>query len=427
MKTRLLLIVALLAAVLAPVAIALTQGADPAAQLEITGVNPTELPLVRVVASVRDAFGQPITGLTAADFAIAGELAGRAQIVSVSSVVDASLPIWYVLVIDISSSMENAPIQAAKEAARAFVETLSPIDPVALITFASTVQLAQDFTTDRDAILNAIDAIAVGGQTSLYEAALLGVQKAAEAGERRLVVLLSDGAQYDTRNPQPTAPREAAAEAAARLGVPVYAVGLGFGTDRSYLQALADSTSARFVESPTPQELRAAFESLAQMFRSQYEIVIRADVPADGTVYELVLEAATAQGRLADDAILRAPVPVPVLRVPILLDQPISQPVEMPVEVLADDGIASVEALIDGVSVGLLPTAPYRYTVDPADLLPGPHSLTFIATDTDGDIGTASIAFEVAALPPVVTFSADLPPGDLREITVIEVSVTGQT
>ena len=428
MKTRLLLLVAaLLFASLVPVAIAFTQDTGPAAQFEITSVNPTALPLVRITASVRDPFGQPITGLTAADFSLIGELVGRGEIVSVTSVVDAALPISYVLIIDTSTSMDGMPIEKAKEAARAFVETLGPSDPVALMTFASTVTLVQDFTTDRAVILDALDALTVGGQTSLYEGGLVAVQKAAEADERRLVVLLSDGAQYDTRNPEPTAPRQAAAEMAARLGVPVYTIGLGFGTDRTYLQSLADSTNARFVESPTPEELRAAFDSLAQSFRSQYEILTRVNVPADGTTYSLGLQASTPFGLITDDAILRAPVPIPVLRAPVLLDEPISQPVEIPVEVLADDGIASVEVLVDGVSVGTLPAAPYGYTVDPVALLPGAHSLTFVATDNDGDTGSITIDFEVAVLPPEVAFAADLPSGDLREITVVEVTVSGQT
>ena len=429
MKIRpLLLVAALLLLSFVPAAIAFTQDTGPTGQFEITGVNPTELPLVRVTASVRDPFGQPITGLTKADFTLVGELAERAEIVSVTSVVDADLPISYVLVIDTSTSMDGAPIASAKEAARAFVESLGPGDPVALMTFASSVRLVLDFTTDRAAILSALDALTVGGQTYLYEGALAGVEKAAgAAAPRRLLVLLSDGGQYDTRHPQPTAPREAAAEAAARLGVPVYTVGLGFGTDRTFLQALADSTNARFVESPTPEELRAAFDSLAQSFRSQYEILIRADLPADGTTYTLGLQADTPFGALTDEASLRTPVPVPVVRAPVLLDEPISQPTEITVEVIADDGVAAVEVLLDGAPVDTLTAAPFTYTIDPLTMAPGPHTLAFVATDNDGDTGTATVAFEAAALPPEISFVADLPQGELRQITIVEVAVGGQT
>ncbi|NOG48398.1 MAG: VWA domain-containing protein [Chloroflexi bacterium] len=81
-----------------------------------------------------------------------------------------------------------------------------------------------------------------GGQTALYDAAVDGIELAAQAPfPRRTMILLSDGAEYGGASVNP---REAGPDLSPVRGVPVYTIGLGFGTDRSYLEALAESSSA---------------------------------------------------------------------------------------------------------------------------------------------------------------------------------------
>lgn len=64
-------------------------------------------------------------------------------------------------------------------------------------------------------------------------------------------------------------------------------------------------------------------------------------------------------------------------------------------EVTAEDpsGVASVEALLDGVSLGVLNAAPFTFTVDTAGLSDGGHTLTFRAADARGSASTASLEF----------------------------------
>jgi VWFA-related protein len=416
----LLLIISIL-----PVTLGLMQGA-PAPRLEITGVNASALPAVTVTANVYDNVNQPITNLTTANFALIGELAQFGQIVSVENITDQNLPIATVLVIDISTSMEGAPYFAARDAARAFVQNVGANDPVAIVIFSTGVTLYQPYTTDKNVLLSAIDALPLGGETALYQASYEGVQLAAEAPvPRRAVVLLSDGAEYGGES---AVGRGAALEEAVVRGVPVYTIGLGYGTDRTYLQELAYGTNARYYESPAPDQLVPIYSEIATILRSQYVITLNLDVPADGTTYTLGLQVTTDGGTSTADAALRTPIPVPIIDLP-LPTEPITAPTTITANVRADDDIQGVNFNIADTEIGaLLDAEPYTFTIDPAQFTPGTYTLAVSALDSTGDVGTVSGAFTIAALPPALIFTPDITAlGTLTEPVTVTVDAGGQT
>ncbi len=313
-------------------------------RLEITGLNPTELPTVSVSVNVFDAIGQPVADLTAEDFVMTGELAERARIVQVRSFADQAIPINIVLVVDVSSSMAGSPIESAKLAANTFVNSIGPNDPVSIVAFSTGSQIVREYTTDVSALESAINGLGFGGQTFLYDGALAAIEQAiASDNPRRAVILLSDGAQYDTTGSSDFTAEDAINRAVAN-GVPVYTIGLGFGVDRSFLQNLAGETNGVFRESPTPAELQAIYQELADLLRTQYEVVLEVDVPLDGTTYDLVLEVNTPEGAAQATGRLRAPVPVPVIRLPELPDV-IDTVIEAEAEIIADDALTAWKSL----------------------------------------------------------------------------------
>lgn len=394
-------------------------------RLEITGLNPVNLPTVVVSANVFDDVGQPVGDLTAADFSVVGELADRARVVSVRSFSDQAVPINVVLAIDTSSSMAGMPIELARAAARLFIESIGPNDPVAIVTFSTGARLVQDFTTNRDVLTNTINNLGFGGQTYLFDGALRAVDTAvASDNPRRAVILLSDGAQYDTTGGS-TATEQDVLNQAVINGVPVYTIGLGFGADRRYLESLAANTNALFRESPTPAELEAIYSELANLLRTQYEVVLEVDVPLDGTTYDLGLSVTTPHGAAQASGRLRAPVPVPFIRLP-QLPTIIDSLTEVQAEVVADDPLVSVDIALDGVSQITLTDGPYLYIIDPVALAPGGHTLTITATDDDGDVGTATADFTVAALPSTISIEPPLS-GEIGDVQTFSLEISGQT
>lgn len=395
----------------------------PAPRVEITGVNATDLPTVLVTANVYDSFGQPVRDLTAANFELVGDLAARARIVRVQNITDDQLDMAVVLAIDVSSSMEGQPIEQAREAAQAFVEAMGPNDLVAVYAFSHNFQLVQEFTTDKDVLTQAIASIRAGGRTGLYQAAFNAVDLAASAPtNRRAVILLSDGAEYGGAS---QVGREAALEEARQRGVPVYTIGLGYGIDRTYLETLSEGTNARFIESPTPEQLAESYTDLAALLQSQYVLTLEVSVPADGTEYDLVIQATTPEGAASDGATLRAPIPVPIVSLPEL-PAFIGEVTEITPVIAADDPVTQVEVTIGDGDTQTLTEAPFTFTIDPETLTPDAHPIVIAATDEDGDTGTASFDVQIAPMPPRVSVEANLDQ-PLENVQTVTLDIGGQT
>ncbi|MGB7339638.1 MAG: VWA domain-containing protein [Phototrophicaceae bacterium] len=396
----------------------------PAPSLEITGANASDLPTITVTTNVLDSNKIPIEGLTIADFTLGGDLENIATIVRVENIASDNLPFASVLVIDTSTSMSGLPLQLAKEAAALFIDAVGENDPIAIVTFSNTARLVQDYTTDKDQLLRVINSLQVSGRTALYDAAVLGVEVAANAPvPRRAVILLSDGAEFggDSRNL-----REAALEAAVRDGVSLYTIGLGFGTDRSFLQELSIGTNARTFESPSPQELTTIYGELAALFRTQYVITIESDIPADGTTYEFTLQSQTPFGNTnVDTGTIRAPIPVPIVTLDDnLFAVPFSTPITIAPSIAADDELAEILVSINGEPITSNPDG--SFVIDPLVYPPASYDLVVTATDVDGDTGSDRVMFETAALASEIVLNFESGT-EISEPTTITINAEGQT
>jgi uncharacterized protein YegL len=169
------------------------------------------------------------------------------------------------LIVDTSSSMAGAPIDAARQGALAFLAALrlDRGDQLALVTFHSQPSLQLHLTADRPTANDAIQRLAVTGTGTAIDAAvslatfeLSGPRH--RPGNARLMVLMTDGRQSGS-----VEPLLEAAEAARAAGVVVYAIGLGPNADIPTLRAVAGSDSRTF-HSPSPAELQATYREIAQ-------------------------------------------------------------------------------------------------------------------------------------------------------------------
>jgi VWFA-related protein len=417
MNKKILLLLIFGIALLFPVMTALTQEETPPAPttsplLEITGVNASALPTAFITTNVFDTLGQPVTGLSSADFTLSGELASVGQIIRVESVSDDNLPISAVLVIDISDSMSGFPLQSAKDAAIAFVNSLGDADSVAIVTFADKVTLAQDYTTDKAQLIAVIDGLQTGGRTALYSAGVLGVETVVNApSNRRVVVLLSDGSEYGGAS---TNAREEALALARQKGASFYTIGLGYGADRTYLEELSNGTNGAFFESPEADQLVGIYTSIAENLRSEYIITVEANVPLDGTAYRFDLQANTPEGASnIASSVLITPVPIPVIKLgntDINLADPLTENVQLWYLVMADDRPLTIETTFttNGITTPIeseLFDSNYVVTIRPRDLAPGDYVSTITATDSNGDSATLDTPFIIANIPSEVTLT----------------------
>jgi hypothetical protein len=419
---RVLLILGVLA-LLVPLGWAIAQDNAPQPRLEITDINPSGLPEVVVGVSVVSASGVPVPDLGAADFAITCDLADVATITDVRSFTDSDVAFATVLIMDTSTSMEGAPLARAKEAAKLYLDKLAPGDQVALVAFDTVERVVLDFTADKAAVATAIDSLASGGQTALYDGAYLGVGIAADSPlSRRIAILLSDGAEYGGHSSQ--ARGDALALAQSR-GVTVATIALGYGVDRSFLTDLADGTNGIFFESPTPAELEAIYVALGDRFRTQYVVTLDVPVAGDGSEYALCLGAATDEGQTnADEVVLRAPILEPIIT-PVggLPEGEINEATTLEFSIQADHPIDEIVIELNGTPVS--DTA--SVTIDPTELAPGPYSVVVTATDSNGGVGTYFGTITIAALPPVLEINWAPPAGPISEAQTITLGATSQT
>ncbi len=408
-----------------PVAV-FVQSAAPSLSVQINGIDLSRYPTVQVNVNVVDMVGQSVLGLGVDNFAVLGDLAPNARVVDVQNVTDDALDISVVLAIDTSTSMEGEPLERAKAAAISFINLIGEKDSVALVAFDSRERLVQDFTSDKQALTDAVNGLFASGRTALYDGSVLAIETAVNApSPRHTVIILSDGAEYGNLS---SSEREAASATALEVGVPSNTIGLGFGTDRTFLKDLSSATLARFYESPTPDELQNIYAELANALRTQYIVTLELDSAnvEVGKDFQLVLQVTSDNSVATALGSVRVPVPVPVVALPAMPSAPISEPTTITVDVQADDPITSAEFQLNGVGQGALSAAPFVVTIDPVTLPPGTNTLGFSVTDSTGDTTNASTSFEVAVLSPVVNVIG-VPEGELSAAQDIILDVTGQT
>lgn len=251
-------------------------------EVTINQILTCRFPTVQAVVSVSDPNHEPILGLTKEDFAL--DEAGQDQ--NIISVVRAStnVAISYLLVLDSSGSMRETPsgnpMQDARNAAKIFIELTGDQDRGAVVDFDEVVNFVQDFTTDKEALTTAVDAItAIKAEgTALYSAMIEAASRIQTAPTaRKAVIVLSDGRDEDS----PSGSLGLALVAARDAGVPFYMVGLqGLGLDpasEGILQDFADTTGAMYLPSPSPAELQEVYEKISRALQNQYIVTYATD------------------------------------------------------------------------------------------------------------------------------------------------------
>jgi tight adherence protein B len=174
----------------------------------------------------------------------------------------ASPPRGVVVALDVSGSMGDSGIAAARQAARAYLDVLPRDVEAGLLTFDSKPRLVVPPTTDHARLLAGLDGVRSGGNTALFDAVRSAVDAMTAAGlgpdSQRRLVLLSDG--EDTAS---TSSLGAATNLLKTAKIPADVVAFRYGTaDSSGLQALAGAAGGRLLTADNTAQLAVAFASL---------------------------------------------------------------------------------------------------------------------------------------------------------------------
>jgi Ca-activated chloride channel family protein len=220
---------------------------------------------VPIYATVTDPSGGLVTDLTAADFLIDDN--GARQTVSVFT--NDIQAITIAILLDISPSLFPVFSRTAS-ALKEFTGRLTHDDRACLGMFSHVVTLDPKLTDNPETLLGRLATPTPWpAGTAIWDAVEAGRAALEAEGGRRVVLIVSDGAdnasRVDADKTRATLQRE---------GVMVYAILLRgrFGLDASEIGALANATGGRAMELKTADDIPAAMQRVADELHHQYVI-----------------------------------------------------------------------------------------------------------------------------------------------------------
>jgi Ca-activated chloride channel homolog len=245
----------------------------PDSNLRITQVDTSAFPVVKVYVSSIDAAGSPV-----AIFPDRIQLTedGRAIKLQDAHGVGDSEPLTALLVVDVSGSMLAAgKLDAARNAARAFIQQMTAGEEAGLLAFHTQINYLQPITADRGALLQALDRLkAERYNTSMYDALTRAEEILQGASGRKAIIVLTDGVDNQSSHTEKNV-----LEGLGASGLSISTIGLGepsqgrateAGLDEPTLQSLASQSGGSYSYVNDADTLRAMFETLGKALQSEY-------------------------------------------------------------------------------------------------------------------------------------------------------------
>ena len=259
------------------------------------GVFRTGVELVNVAATVTDARGRFVDGLTKDDFRVYED----GEPVEITQFDNERVPVSLGIALDTSGSMDYRKMEAARNALDRFLyDLLGPDDEIFLYRFDDRPVLLQDWTTSRDHLSRAVRDIRGLGGTALYDAVAESVQRIAEGRHRKKALLIiSDGNDTSSRTNYWDVP-----SLIRRTEALVYAIGIdasaqqrlerigGRGVDGRALRELTDDSGGRTEIIHNADDLDPATAGVARELSRQYQLAYPARNAGDGRWHGIRVE-----------------------------------------------------------------------------------------------------------------------------------------
>jgi VWFA-related protein len=347
---------------------------------------------VLLEASVQDATGRYVGGLTIDDFSLAeNDVPQKLDLVD-STAVDTT----YTLLLDCSQSMWRR-MDFVQEAASRLLRYLRPKDRVIVVPFTKTIGSITGPTDDRRTVISAIAATHAGGGTALLDA-LTDLPRLLEGSTgRQAVVLVTDGYDEDSTHTLDDAVRGVKA-AQATLFVVGVAGGAGISIKGEHsLRHLAEQSGGRAFFPWREEELPQVHDLIATDIQHRYLLAYTpSNQEIDGAWRQITLRTKDDSQKIRTRPGYFAPAPPPVRAT---IEFTLAASDHQPLDVSAD----AFELYEDGV----------KQTLDTFQEAVAPISIV-LAMDASGSMRPAAEAVKDAAS----SFVQALRPSDKLALTV---------
>lgn len=334
--------IVLLLALLATTTQAAAQGAIG---VKLDGVDASQFPKITAQVTVVDENGLPVLGLTPDRFELLEDGQASFAPAEARAVMNEKAAVSVLILLDLSSTMKGAPLQAAREASAKFLGRLlneaSDPDRAAFIGFGQQVDLKAltltagttevPFTNDKGRLLNVINFVEVDKDagTPLYDALYRAIKIVAAQPGRRALIVMTDGRDVGStlKDGDPIAEAQ-------RQHIPIFPIGFSNSRlDKSYLTRLAELTGGHYQEAPTPDQVAQKFDEILPQLKVQYLLTYSSKLPkADGQTHSLLVRANTPRGQGFDEGKFQLGQPSPVATLAPTIVVPAAAAVAQPKE-----------------------------------------------------------------------------------------------
>lgn len=244
--------------------------------------------VIAITATVRDAGGALVAGLTRDDFEVFED--GVRQ--PITQFAAGRVPIGLGLLLDVSDSMRGRRIVDARAAVERFlVDLLDPADEFFVVAFNHEPRVIAQWMQGPDGLEPRLEALRPWGGTALYDAVMHALPLVDKRSRpRAALVVISDGA--DTASD--TSVRDVRLRLL-RSDAFVYAIAVDPpGTRRSVtrvnpgaLRQITDDTGGRTAVVHDTDEIAAATEQIAEELNRQYVLGFTSSKPPDGKYHSV--------------------------------------------------------------------------------------------------------------------------------------------
>jgi VWFA-related protein len=239
--------------------LALARIVSPGDQAPLTFSAEVAAVYVDVFVTSRD---RPVSGLRAGDFEITDDGVRQSPTLAQAETV----PVASLLLFDTSGSVKGQRLRDLKAAGHAFADGLAPRDEAALLAFSDQLNLLARPNSARAPLHLALDRMAPGGATTLYDALYLGFKLPFGQG-RPLIVLFTDGEDNLS-----WLGRDDVREASLQSNAVLYVVAAGApdAPEAAFLRETAEGTGGRFWNATGGGQLTERLLQVLQAMSTRY-------------------------------------------------------------------------------------------------------------------------------------------------------------
>lgn len=228
-----------------------------------------------------------------ADNQVSATLNGQALVLGeLQAQAASSMPIGIALVFDLTNSQSATFLDEQKDTASAIIDTLSPADQIAVITFDTNgAEIAVALGRDHNLALNTIDTLQIvnGPSNQFYDGVLSAMQvlRDGDPGIRKAAIIMTD-----VTDPQGSATPADSIAIAQQFQFPIYLIGFNDAQENVLTQFSGPSNGFTYMQRELEQDnvdLTRMASTISEVLKTEYQATFYSDTGATNTQQQLVL------------------------------------------------------------------------------------------------------------------------------------------